>query len=72
MTVFSVPVHLPQSELEVPTFAGDFEYHPDIHGNPPPENEDPIPTESLLASLPTAVFETKTAVVTSFVTVAPQ
>lgn len=33
-TVFSVPVHLPESEIDVPTFAGDFEYDGDIDGRP--------------------------------------
>ncbi|KAF2471888.1 Di-copper centre-containing protein, partial [Lindgomyces ingoldianus] len=32
VTVLSVPVHLPHSEFEVPTWIGDFEYHPDIMG----------------------------------------
>jgi tyrosinase len=33
-TVFSVPVHLPESEIDVPVFAGDFEYDQEIDGRP--------------------------------------
>ncbi|KAF2709225.1 Di-copper centre-containing protein [Pleomassaria siparia CBS 279.74] len=35
VTVLSVPVHLPQSEHEVPRWIGNFTYHPDIVGKPP-------------------------------------
>jgi tyrosinase len=35
VTVFSVPVHLPHSETDVPVWAGALEYKPEIVGNPP-------------------------------------
>lgn len=35
VTVFSVPVHLPHNETDVPHWTGSFEYKPQIHGNPP-------------------------------------
>ncbi|KAF2179278.1 Di-copper centre-containing protein [Zopfia rhizophila CBS 207.26] len=33
VTVLSVPIHLPNSETEVPTWIGEFEYHPEIKGD---------------------------------------
>ena len=39
VTVFSVPVHLPHNETQVPEWTGDFQYQPDIHGNPPTYDE---------------------------------
>jgi tyrosinase len=35
VTVFHVPVSIPESDTEVPTWNGDIEYHHDIEGNPP-------------------------------------
>jgi tyrosinase len=35
VTVFNVPVSIPESDTEVPTWNGDVEYHQDIEGNPP-------------------------------------
>lgn len=35
VTVFNVPVLIPKSDDEVPTWDGDVEYNPDIEGNPP-------------------------------------
>ncbi|KAF1363250.1 Di-copper centre-containing protein, partial [Lizonia empirigonia] len=35
VTVFNVPVLIPESDDEVPTWDGDVEYNPDIEGNPP-------------------------------------
>jgi tyrosinase len=35
VTLMSVPVHLPDSELEVPVWTGGFDYHQNITGNPP-------------------------------------
>ncbi|KAF2651031.1 Di-copper centre-containing protein [Lophiostoma macrostomum CBS 122681] len=35
VTLMSVPVHLPDSELEVPVWTGVFDYHHNITGNPP-------------------------------------
>lgn len=34
VTVLSVPVHLPQSDTEVPRWIGNFSYHPEILGRP--------------------------------------
>ncbi|KAI4938476.1 hypothetical protein J4E85_000916 [Alternaria conjuncta] len=38
VTVFSVPVSIPESDTEVPTWNGDVEYKDDIEGNPPVYN----------------------------------
>jgi tyrosinase len=38
VTVFSVPVSIPDSDTEVPTQNGDIEYKDDIEGNPPVYN----------------------------------
>lgn len=35
VTVFNVPVSIPESDTEVPTWNGDVEYNEDIEGNPP-------------------------------------
>ncbi|OAG18877.1 tyrosinase [Alternaria alternata] len=35
VTVFNVPVSIPESDTEVPTWNGDVEYNDDIEGNPP-------------------------------------
>ncbi|KAJ4324495.1 hypothetical protein N0V94_001235 [Neodidymelliopsis sp. IMI 364377] len=35
VTVFNVPVSIPESDDEVPTWDGDVEYNHDIEGNPP-------------------------------------
>lgn len=35
VTVFNVPVSIPKSDDEVPTWDGDIEYNNDIEGNPP-------------------------------------
>jgi tyrosinase len=35
VTVFNVPVSIPHSDTEVPTWNGDVEYNHDIEGNPP-------------------------------------
>jgi tyrosinase len=39
VTVFSVPVHLPHSDTEVPEWTGDYDYNPTIDGNPPTYDE---------------------------------
>ncbi|KAL6707713.1 hypothetical protein ACN47E_003834 [Coniothyrium glycines] len=38
VTVFSVPVLIPESDTEVPTWNGNVEYHAEIDGNPPVYN----------------------------------
>jgi tyrosinase len=38
VTVFNVPVSIPKSDTEVPTWNGDIVYHHDIKGNPPVYN----------------------------------
>jgi len=38
VTVFSVPVNIPKSDTEVPTWNGDIEYKEEIRGNPPVYN----------------------------------
>lgn len=38
VTVFNIPVSIPISDNEVPTWDGDIEYNPDIEGNPPVYN----------------------------------
>jgi tyrosinase len=38
VTVFNVPVSIPESDDEVPTWDGDVEYNHDIEGNPPVYN----------------------------------
>jgi tyrosinase len=38
VTVFNVPVTIPQSDTEVPNWTGDLEYNDDIDGNPPVYN----------------------------------
>jgi tyrosinase len=38
VTVFNVPVSIPESDTEVPTWNGDVEYNDDIQGNPPVYN----------------------------------
>lgn len=35
VTLFSVPVHLPHEDTQVPTWTGAFAYEPQIKGNPP-------------------------------------
>ncbi|KAG9189971.1 tyrosinase [Alternaria panax] len=35
VTVFNVPVSIPESDTEVPTWNGDVEYNEEIEGNPP-------------------------------------
>jgi tyrosinase len=35
VTISSIPVHLPESDTEVPVYVGDWEYHPDIIGGSP-------------------------------------
>jgi tyrosinase len=35
-TVLSVPIHLPSSDMEVPTWTGGYDYKPSIEGHPPP------------------------------------
>ncbi|KAF2690320.1 Di-copper centre-containing protein [Lentithecium fluviatile CBS 122367] len=39
VTVFSVPVHLPHNDTQVPEWTGAFQYKPEIHGNPPTYDE---------------------------------
>jgi tyrosinase len=39
VTVFSVPVHLPHNETQVPEWSGELVYNPDIKGNPPTYDE---------------------------------
>ncbi|KAI2487008.1 tyrosinase [Pyrenophora tritici-repentis] len=38
VTVFNVPVSIPKSDTEVPTWNGQIEYNEEIHGNPPVYN----------------------------------
>ena len=38
VTVFNVPISVPESDHEVPTWDGEVEYNPDIEGNPPVYN----------------------------------
>jgi tyrosinase len=38
VTVFNVPVKIPKSDTEVPTWNGDIQYNDDIDGNPPVYN----------------------------------
>ncbi|KAJ4361450.1 hypothetical protein N0V95_001867 [Ascochyta clinopodiicola] len=55
VTVFNVPVSIPESDDEVPTWNGDIEYNHDIEGNPPVYNgPGPDGTNSTIPAADTA------------------